>query len=68
MLLRLDEFCMAYADRPHMQKFREAYERGMERDPINFDSHHTVNEWIAEYDLFIDVGGDAEDPINDEAV
>lgn len=65
--MTLDEFCDNKPDYQHIEKFRTAYRKGMERDaltvsydfpPIGDEAH-----WLNEHGLFLDVGGDADDPI-----
>lgn len=49
---------------PHLTAFVKAYKRHMPEDPVQFKAERTVAQWDYELGLFIDVGGDAEEPID----
>jgi len=55
---------MDTSQKTHINRFIKAYKLGMERDPINFKKHLTAAQWESEYALYVDVDGDAEDPIS----
>lgn len=49
-----------------LKKFARAYRNGVERDPAQFPLSLPVNAWWHELNIFEDVGGDADDPLEDE--
>ena len=61
--MTLDQFCDRNGHLLHIEYFRKSYAKGLKENPYVFPAEGGEYHWHCEHGLFIDVGGDADDPL-----